>query len=341
MMAELELFLENNPDLKEELENFEFISLKTESNNGPGSIETDSLKFEETPKGIIISEKNFELFCISFLENDLDEDQITAFQSFLYKNKNQQKEFKKFRATKLKKDNSIIFPAIKEIKRKNFQEKILSLNHRPYFIMAASILLLLGIALPIIFHNSGKQTFNPGIQSLDKVSNITIVSITLDRNINIPERNTDAYSVRLPQAEPRYKISSIPPLVAKEINYTSIDINLQLNPYYLALPQYFFADIPDEFYAINKPKQNNPPLKRVFNNLKDKIKNVFSPADEIIEFADKEKITFWDIADSGIKGYNLLTNNDYQLIRQVNEEGKTKTVRIVDAYENHNPQMQP
>ncbi len=111
-VAELKIFLADNPDLKTELESYEPVTLLPDTNV---FIEKDSLK-----KDILnisnINESNFEEFCIARLEGDLDKNTETIFDSFLRQHPDKFKEYKLYLQTRLNPDKKIIFNEKRKLK---------------------------------------------------------------------------------------------------------------------------------------------------------------------------------------------------------------------------------
>ncbi len=66
-------------------------------------------------------------------------------------------------------------------------------------------------------------------------------------------------------------------------------------------------------------------ISGIFKNVSDRVQPEREPVDEI----KPERVSFWDLAESGLTGYNYLTNNDVILVRTLDKNGKTKNVRFL------------
>jgi hypothetical protein len=93
-VEKLKLFLDRNPDLKEEFEELSTVTLKP-------SLKTFSHKnlLKKIPSEI--SGSQFESLCIAYLENDLSSDQASEFMEIIEQDQEKNKTFELFRKTKL------------------------------------------------------------------------------------------------------------------------------------------------------------------------------------------------------------------------------------------------
>ncbi|MCF8298199.1 MAG: hypothetical protein K9J13_11685 [Saprospiraceae bacterium] len=117
MVAELLLFLESNPDLKEEFEGMEDISV-VEEEIIPIAIGIDfkeSLKKPVIEK--LITKENYEEYFIASLEGDLAKKEQKELVDFLLKNPELSKEFKLFKQTFLVPETEIKFSNKSSIKK--------------------------------------------------------------------------------------------------------------------------------------------------------------------------------------------------------------------------------
>lgn len=92
--AELMLFFENNPELKEDLEEFDLLTLEVPKTNLENK---EALKIDED----IITALTFDDFAIAEIEDLNSKEQSAAFAAFLKENPTQQKEFEIYQKTKL------------------------------------------------------------------------------------------------------------------------------------------------------------------------------------------------------------------------------------------------
>jgi len=66
-------------------------------------------------------------------------------------------------------------------------------------------------------------------------------------------------------------------------------------------------------------------ISGLFKNVSDRVQ----PDKESMDEMKPDRVSFWDLAESGITGYNYLTDNDVILVRTIDKDGKTKKVRFL------------
>jgi hypothetical protein len=134
-VADLLLYVAQHPELKEEFESFETISIENKS----------TIYFEnknELKKQIAITDEQL----ISAIEGTLTVNELTQFNQQLKTDLNTQRQFKLYQHTKLIADTTIKFENKNSLKHK--ENRVIPLFS--YFAIAASILLLIGL---FIFNN--------------------------------------------------------------------------------------------------------------------------------------------------------------------------------------------
>jgi hypothetical protein len=141
-VAELLIFLEENPDLKEEFESFEDIVLAPDPNIILSKKE--SLKKNEFIPTDNISQRNYNDFMIADLEGDLNEDESLELKAFISLNPKTKLEYNFYRSTFLKPDKSIQF--FRKDKLKKTGLFVVYKTQAVYALaVAASIIILLGV----------------------------------------------------------------------------------------------------------------------------------------------------------------------------------------------------
>jgi hypothetical protein len=151
--AELLIFVENNPDLRDLIEDNDLIILEPDQSInflGKSALKKGDIASSNTsPNQIIITSKNCEEYFIRFYENDLNEDEQVVLANFLKENPSLIKEFELFANTIIKPDPKIIYPFKSKLKRKMIflpnVKRILTVSA-----IAASVLLFSTIYLQYI-----------------------------------------------------------------------------------------------------------------------------------------------------------------------------------------------
>lgn len=163
---ELKKFLEENPDLQEELSDLSVTQLKPA--NRPFSGKKDLLRtFAD------FSDYNFENLCIANLENDLPEDQVAELNEIINRDEDKRKTFKLFQELRLHPPNEI-YRGKNTLKKLTTGQRIIRLSIIGLSAAAAvsSMFIIPSLFKPgfvqnrdQISENSVKDTFNIAISS--------------------------------------------------------------------------------------------------------------------------------------------------------------------------------
>lgn len=149
-------FLEQNPDLKEELQLFEDVRLSGEE-----------MLFSEKEllyKSTIYEKEVLDNKFIAYLENDLEPADRKLFESRLEVNPEFQREYQLFVKTRLIPEEGIIFPAKNKLYRKSGKAVVLNWVAR----VAAVVVLLWGISTVFQMQNQpGEQLINSQISEIN------------------------------------------------------------------------------------------------------------------------------------------------------------------------------
>jgi hypothetical protein len=181
-MKEVDLFVTENPDLEEELVMLHQSRL----------IPDDTIVFDD--KHLLIKEENdsfinmnnYEEWLVSYVDNELNEEQRIAVEKFAANHPRAQQELGLFRQTKLQPEK--IFFADKEVLYKRESARIVSMQW--WRISVAAILVLAaGMGLFSIF-NKKSSTGNGTIASKETVKKVIPVSPT---NINSSNKDTSVH----------------------------------------------------------------------------------------------------------------------------------------------------
>ena len=149
-------FLNQNPDLKEELHLFEEINL-------PG----EHVVFQEKQqlhKNVADENRRLENTVVAYLEDDLDADENKAFENYLAAHPELKKEYDLFAKTRLTPDSGIKYPEKRKLYRKSGATIVMNWVARA----AAVLVLIWGINSVIQTQNT--QESGKGIQKLAEVS---------------------------------------------------------------------------------------------------------------------------------------------------------------------------
>jgi len=319
MVAELLIFVEENPDLKEEFEDFELISVPVES-----SVvfeDKNSLKKNHVTGVDNINSTNYQNYFIASIENDLSDEELKQLKLFLKKNPFLTKEYKLFENTFLKPDKKIVFEDKKSLKQYPFS--ILSKKAVYYSVsIAASILILFSI-LFIDFKNIITEDSKIPAKIASVSSTIIFNKIQFKKQKNILDYRKIHLSVihyKEPIIYQYEKLEKIPVNnLAMNLNGFFVvgeqDKSIIEKKYY---PESDYKIKPDEIFYAGKDKTF---IGSILANSFEKIKSIILKNQKTPDNDNPKKFTFLTLADAGIEGFNYLTDNDLKINKEYDDKG--------------------
>ncbi len=329
-MEEMHVFLERNPDLKAEMEEFEQVYLPADTILFP---EKEQLK-KNAAHWEDMDEQSFDHLYIAKLEGDLRPDEEKALDQLLLKQPQRRKELELYFKTKLK-PLPVIFPDKLILKRKTsvFRQKSFWYSMSA----AASIMLILvfSFILGRFLNPSEERTFVevPSIESGDATVSEKVaaeekeftaagdqqateqivhteefgtaesIDIVAMHVFEPGEQENESVSVDLSEIVADHRIT-METLSMRE--YTPIHTN-----HYVALV------IPESSEGENEAPADYLTLRELVAR---RLKRAVS-AEESGESGREERITFLDIAEAGVRGVNRVSGSDMKLDRYYDENG--------------------
>lgn len=173
--AAVELFVQENPDLREELKMLEQAVLRAEKKV---VFEDKASLLKPTIEINLINESNCEEYFILYGDDELTNEEKDAVEQFVYKNPQHQVNFELFQQARLSADNSVVFPDKKSLYRSEEDEKVVVIRWWR-IAAAAAIILMIGTAALYFAGIIGK----PGIKQ-DEIA-------SKSGEINPPEKNVN------------------------------------------------------------------------------------------------------------------------------------------------------
>jgi hypothetical protein len=327
-VMELMLFLEQNPDLKPELENFENLQLVANDVHFEGK---ELLKKDLQDKGAV-SLKNFQEFCVAFYEKELPASRVPELKKFVFLHPELEEDFKLFGQVYLRPDKSLVYPTKRKLKRGQ------SIRLSPFLVkqigIAAAIAILAGIFFllqPEQVERSAEKPIAkliPGqIYPIGKATSPKNGSIKTGIEYSVPNEKdqienqnnkTEAGSITVKPRE-EYGMPGLTSLCSISLNQIQTTI-ASPNPIGTSV---LISSLPTK--TSEQSRVTNEPALSVkdfaFREFKEKILADAPPA-------YKGKITFWDITGSGIKGFNRLTGSHIHFKKQYNTFGELVAVKV-------------
>lgn len=297
------LFLEANPEIREELELFDNEKLIPE----PIVFDhKDILKKESIITTSALS--NFDEICIARMEGDLSEKEISLFDELIHSDKLKKTEFERFKKTILTPDNTIVFKGKDRLKKKpiGIWKKSYSLVS-----IAASIVIITGLFTLLPQPNSDSDL----LPSIAEVTEIT----KEPQNVN-----KELVAVSQDKLEKIEKVKTLPiNKIDTEEKLAELEIEVVEN----------FEKLEAKLTFIESDFSNSIMLKDMVIYEKEdyKLKRsdylsvrsyVAKTFNRTVLHRDKAKIEVFDIAQAGVEGLNRLTGGNMKLERVYDDNGK-------------------
>jgi hypothetical protein len=300
-------FLQQNPDLKEELSLFETVSI--------GQKEITFDKKETLFKEKYDIEHEFNLAAIAYMEGDISTSEKTEFEKYLSAHPEKQKEAEIFAKTKLRPDKSVVF---------NKKNKLYRYSAgRTIFLWTTRVAAILIVALSVyIFIDKNSNVLIPENQLAtvekepEKKDNAPVVKELPEKKENVEEQKT----IKKEPVKPEIKIQKPKPNQTKTIRVNSQGrlINDDLATTRIS------EDIPVELesltasLSVSKPETDLVPIKITVPDFNETVFEERLLVDVVKEKTGIEKLTFNKIAKAGLslvtnlskEKFNYKTDND-------------------------------
>jgi hypothetical protein len=320
--AELMYFLNQNPDLENEFNAFENVRLPSASFK---FYDKDNLKrnFSDFPA---VTDNNFDEFCIAEIEGDLEESSQARLYQYLDKYPHKRKDLELYRKTRLKPDESVVFPGLNQLKKHKLvpYRKIQRIF---YAGIAAAVLLV--VFLTFIFRSAPDSELITSMipASENEINTNESVAIQTEKEKIPLNKTNDFRNSNIKKAIQSDKMISFNNIIGKPATRDKIEpsdhiikpieiqkIDDNYHPSDIALLK---KDQPAQDYT-EKPVRKDKSLAEF---IKEKLS-----AQEIAR--SKENLNVWTFAEASLKGINYLTESDVQMSRKLNIKGEMSEFSI-------------
>jgi len=329
-VAELMLFLSENPDLDAELDGLQAISI----NNKPTKLPIKHLlkKEEGTLSGFAIDDK-----CIAKLEGDLSKNELKEFNSDLFNDEKLRNNLLLVLKTKLKKDKTIVYPFKDELKKQNVRKLYIKGFYKYAAIFLPAIIFSI---LYLNYSNNSNNSVNNNQFTANNSINKQSVSSSTKKDINtefkivkietpsIVSQSVHLVNTKKQEAEieeelgnriefpnenivenPKFENENIAEVQQKEFVATKKvnekDVNTYFNTYDIATNEIKSDEqitrIMEQYKSLNNDKLEENSLSDNNSTFGESVAETFSELTSVFQF-DKEKV------DDG-KVYRLAFNS--------------------------------
>jgi hypothetical protein len=260
----VEIFLQENPDLKEE---FLMIQLTVNAPEEEAKLIDKSFLIKKVPS--FIDGNNYEEIFVLYFDNELSISQKKEVEIFVTENPKYKTEFELIGEAKLFPDNSIVYPDKKELLRKEKSGKVIPLIL--WRAIAAAVFIGFGLWATVIYFNKTEKNvpvasqINHTIQPAEKEKNIIPKeSIKEEKTIASSTQTTEPGKTETEETKIRKPIT-------KEKNTNNIavikpDLNIKKQDVREEIKE-AKPDVENQTIAITSPVKNAPELLQNQKNL--------------------------------------------------------------------------
>lgn len=341
-VAELLLFLEQHPDIREEVAEISSVVLKPTDSSSFGFKEL--LLQPADMDADILNMGNYELYFIAAHENDLSPKGMEKVRKFIKAHPETEKDFLAYRDARIRSDQTIAFPTAENLK------KVAPVAGRRllYTTLAAAASILILISLFFNIELKPENELAENYQKADTVKEKSRAEVPLQKDVTERTNNKTIATPKVSSKNPgragkhvntenpakapaERTQDALKKMPAKRIlNNTSEPFQRSYRTFYSSL----FDDITRSQETMLASLESDPHEQRgnlpLSNRTGKRIGNFLRNGTHIASNVN-ESFSGWMLADLGIEGLNLLTDNDLKLQRFVGQDGKTDKIRITES----------
>lgn len=320
------VFLEEHPELKQELDDYKEVFIPADSTSMPAK---ESLKKQVVPFGAV-NEGNINLMLVQEMEGQLDQDEISDLKNFLNANPAYEYDRRIFGLTRLKPDLEIIYPAKQNLKKRSF----ILINGsfiRTFSAIAAAILIF--FALRSVISPSGQRDILPAISQLEPMNiqsiNQTLPTASINTRNPAQRQISDIYSDAGKSAVPisHEEIYKRQENIAKMKLLGTAQISNEFGTLAF-IPEMRLSTYNNNVSGLDEPKRHSIAGMVIFNfanKAKNIVKGLVAPEKDAMH-----NMNFWNLADLGLKGYNAISDRNIELFVEKNPSGKVESYSLVE-----------
>ncbi len=306
-------FLEFNPDLKEEFTDIEKIYLAPDETKFSGKANLLKSEFDLSEAAIL---KDFDMYCISSMENDIAGEDEEILQGIIRDDPDREDTYMLYRSTRLLPDESILYPEKAKLKK-----RFINIPYRIILPAAAAVAAL--IIILQVFTGKGPEGSNLTMtdhvseNSQDEMGSYPPLTLENQPPADTPLNFKGEEFPETSQVQPAI-ITGKQPISAKG-SIPEADSHLGREKIQLAMVK--SKSIERVEGSIASLDQNGTAYQALRQNftLKDDG-NVENPS------GDSPRLSLWILADVSVRGLNSVSEDEYHLDREKDKNGKTRRI---------------
>ena len=308
---ELELFLESNPDLKAEFEDFENVTiLETAAEYEPKL----DLKKPEITVIDKITEENYEELFIAWYENDLDTSQKASVVKFLEENPHLDKEFQL--------QGSLIIPAEHIIYENKEQLKKKAFIGYYWTAAAAAILIFLAIGFFLIQNQPLQSVHRTGIAHMQKVTTSNTINIEPSKQLALGKGLSAERIVVLPAP---YIIKNTDISLLATVSLQNMSLQQQI-PVHLIEPELNYEVF--LLASVDQPKQKGLLAQFFKRNVEEFTGELGIDNSANVQPEKKKEPGFVKFLDGSLAVFNTLTGSETELVKNYDKKCNLKNYSL-------------
>jgi hypothetical protein len=322
-VAQLQLFLRDNPDIKEEYDELMLFRLSS-----PG--ETFQQKNNLKKTSLNLPESQFEYLCVAFLENDLSSEQEAELKEFIENDPLKKKTYDLIRKTKLS-PSEATFKHKKRLFRRTFARdfirfSVIGLSSAAITAILLIIYVLKPEPLPVKTENTAQNTVPVNKVKESLMSEIPLKLQQNDKKNHVKKTNRDLLSLSgrkpFPANESNIKANSQPDSIVHRSDslYASIG----------RIPVSFNTEVREERLPNNLVAPNQTIAAPSFDDGRSKISRFIAKTfrEKILKekTAKDSPLKGYEIAEAGVSGLNKLLGWEMALDEKKDENGELRSV---------------
>ncbi len=315
------LFLDVNPDLKNEFKNLEKFTLSKPTVSFP---EKEKLKVPEIKPTRFISKDNYESFFVLYHDGELKDDEAKELKQFLDQNHHLSKQLDLLGKIKLEKDKKITFPNKAVLKHRKPATVQISFA----VAMAAMLLIYFGFKfLSPVGNRIPVTKQNYRVAALEILPAMTLgmtVSPAEAIRLKSQSKNLIPKAARAVIAQKQAPVEMLASLDAP-VHFD----NLKSTNTLLYASRTVTKKAPEQPHPVVVEETHSSLLASTFAKPIDRIAGFFALRKREKKNNETHDKPFVQILEGGVKTFNFLTNSDVLFVKTYNSKGDMKSYQLL------------
>lgn len=314
--AQLMLFLDSNPDIKAELNEFEWLEL-----------DTPKVEFDKSSLHQTINEANVEDYIIASLEKVIDPDDELELNEYLNRSDKAMAMANRYKRTILP-QREIHYPEKNKLKKRG-----VPIYYLAPLIGAAAAVFLFFIINPII---NEPITLQQQAQIIDSTNIPELKSDSIPNENLLASVDTSVLETAIDTKKIIETPNEVTAIVSKPVDNLQPAITErsesnkeEIEPMVIEIERMKQLDPVFVCQFENNWRENNTVLAVMKNQNQEELLIAEVPAESQTESPSKRGINLFKILELGVKGFNALNERDYAVVPSYNVSGQLQSVTLI------------